>query len=25
MERTREGGRLHKRWRDELDEDLHIT
>jgi hypothetical protein len=25
MEGTREGRRLHKRWRDELKEDLHIT
>jgi len=25
MEGTREGGRLHKRWRDELEEDLRIT
>jgi hypothetical protein len=25
MEGTREGGGLHKRWRDELKEDLHTT
>jgi hypothetical protein len=25
MEGTREGGRLHKRWREELKEDSHIT
>jgi len=25
MEGTREGGGLHKRWRYELEKDLHIT